>query len=212
MSFQVKQPVSQIKLTNVSIVRLKKGKKRFEIACYKNKVLEWRSGIETDLDAVLQIPNIFLNVSKGQTAPSADLAKAFGRDVSVDDIILEILAKGELQVGEKERAAQMGRVHNEVVGIVASKLVDPRTKRVYTTGMIEKALDMLSSQAHQDRDKDKEGKGGGAPPTPSTGEKGESKPRPAAATVKEKDHTWTGVVTNKSAKSAEDTADRGRRR
>ncbi len=120
----INQPSNQIKLTNVSLVRLKKAKKRFEIACYKNKVLEWRNGIEKDLDNVLQI-NVFLNVSKGQTAPSADLAKAFGPKTSVNDIILEILSKGELQVGEKERHAQLERGQNEGVGRVASKLVEP---------------------------------------------------------------------------------------
>ncbi|OAQ70490.1 hypothetical protein VFPPC_02948 [Pochonia chlamydosporia 170] len=196
MSRQINQPSNQIKLTNVSLVRLKKGKKRFEIACYKNKVMEWRSGIETDLDNVLQIPNVFLNVSKGQTAPKEDLEKAFGKGKSTDDIVLEILKKGELQVGEKERAAQLERVHNEVIGIVASKLVDPRTKRVYTFGMIEKALDMLSSQAHS-TDKDKSAtasataSGAG---TPATGDDGEAKPRT-------KEHNWTGMVTTKSAKS-----------
>lgn len=188
----INQPSNQIKLTNVSLVRLKKAKKRFEIACYKNKVLEWRSGIETDLDNVLQIPNVFLNVSKGQTAPTADLAKAFGPKTPVNDIILEILNKGELQVGEKERHAQLERVHNEVVGIVASKLVDPKTKRVYTTGMIEKALDMLSSQGSQAQ-QDKSAPGSG-PGTPATGETGEAKP-------KVKEHVWTGVVATKSAKS-----------
>ncbi|OTB20479.1 hypothetical protein K445DRAFT_72095 [Daldinia sp. EC12] len=185
---------NQIKLTNVSLVRLKKGKKRFEIACYKNKVLEWRSGIETDLDEVLQIPNVFLNVSKGQTAPSADLAKAFGKDKPLNDIILEILNKGELQVGEKERSAQLDRVHNEVISIVASKLVDPRTKRVYTTGMIEKALDMLSSQAHQQQGDKKNSEAGSGAGTPATGDDAEAKPRT-------KEHNWTGVVTTKSAKS-----------
>lgn len=169
-------------------MRLKKAKKRFEIACYKNKVLEWRNGIEKDLDNVLQINNVFLNVSKGQTAPSADLAKAFGPKTSTEDIILEILAKGELQVGEKERHAQLERVHNEVVGIVASKLVDPKTKRVYTTGMIEKALDMLSSQGSQAQ---AAGSGTG---TPATGEEGEAK-------QKTKEHFWTGVIATKSAKS-----------
>lgn len=189
---QIQQPSNQIKLTNVSLVRLKKGKKRFEIACYKNKVMEWRSGIETDLDNVLQIPNVFLNVSKGQTAPREDLEKAFGKGKSTDDIVLEILKKGELQVGEKERAAQLQRVHNEVIGIVASKLVDPRTKRVYTSGMIEKALDMLSSQAHANAgEKSAAGSGAG---TPATGDDGEAKPRA-------KEHNWTGVVTTKSAKS-----------
>ncbi|KAM4054790.1 shwachman-Bodian-Diamond syndrome (SBDS) protein [Hirsutella rhossiliensis] len=190
MSRQINQPSNQIKLTNVSLVRLKKGKKRFEIACYKNKVLEWRSGIETDLDNVLQIPNVFLNVSKGQTAPKEDLEKAFGKGKPANDIILEILKKGELQVGDKERAAQLERVHNEVVGIVASKLVDPRTKRVYTSGMIEKALDMLSSQAHGgDRSNTTSAAG-----TPATGDDGEAKPRT-------REHSWTGVVTTKSAKS-----------
>lgn len=187
----INQPSNQIKLTNVSLVRLKKAKKRFEIACYKNKVLEWRSGIEKDLDNVLQIPNVFLNVSKGQTAPNADLAKAFGKDVPVQDIILEILNKGELQVGEKERHAQLERVHNEVIGIVASKLVDPKTKRVYTTGMIEKALEMLSSQGSQAQQDKNVGSGTA---TPTTGEDGEAKP-------KSKEHVWTGVIATKSAKS-----------
>jgi len=187
----INQPSNQIKLTNVSLVRLKKAKKRFEIACYKNKVLEWRSGIETDLDNVLQINSVFLNVSKGQTAPSADLAKAFGAKTSVNDIILEILNRGELQVGEKERHAQLERVHNEVVGIVASKLVDPKTKRVYTTGMIDKALDMLSSQGSQAQQEKAAGSGAG---TPATGEEGEAKP-------KAREHVWTGVVAAKSAKS-----------
>jgi ribosome maturation protein SDO1 len=95
------------------------GKKRYEIACYKNKVLEWRSGVEKDLDNVLQIPNVFLNVSKGQVAPKEDLAKAFGSKTDLNEIILEILSKGELQVGEKERQAQLERVHNEVIDIVA---------------------------------------------------------------------------------------------
>jgi hypothetical protein len=38
------QPVGQRKHTNIIIVSLHRGKKRFEIACYPNKVLEWRSG------------------------------------------------------------------------------------------------------------------------------------------------------------------------
>lgn len=190
MSRQINQPSNQIKLTNVSLVRLKKGKKRFEVACYKNKVLEYRSGIETDLDNVMQIPNVFLNVSKGQTAPRDDLDKAFGKGRSVEDIALEILNKGEIQVGEKERAAQAERVHHEVVGIVASKVVDPRTKRVYTTGMIEKALDMLRSGAAG-------GNEAAAAPA-STGGEGEGEGEEAPAKPKP---TWTGVATNKSAKS-----------
>lgn len=171
-------------------MRLKKGKKRFEIACYKNKVLEYRSGVETDLDNVLQIPSVFLSVSKGQTAPSADLQKAFGPKTSMDDIIQEILKKGEMQVGEKERHAHTERLEKEVLDIVAGKLIDPRSKRVYTSGMIGKALEMLSSQGGaQHKHEDKKGEGSGA-----------QTPTIEGATKKELP-TWTGVVTTKSAKS-----------
>ncbi|KAL8717810.1 MAG: hypothetical protein Q9225_004983 [Loekoesia sp. 1 TL-2023] len=191
MPQNINQPSNQIRLTNVSLVRLKKGKKRFEIACYKNKVLEYRSGVETDLDNVLQIPSVFLSVSKGQTAPTQDLAKAFGPKTSVNDIIMEILNKGEMQVGEKERHAQLERVHNEVIDIVAGKLIDPRSKRVYTTGMIEKALDQLSSHGGAAHKSD-ESKGSGTA-TPTNGESGKEKAKEMP--------TWTGVVTTKSAKS-----------
>ena len=167
------------------------GKKRFEIACYKNKVMEYRSGVETDLDNVLQIPSVFLSVSKGQTAPTQDLAKAFGAKIPVNDIIMEILNKGEMQVGEKERHAQLERVHTEVIDIVAGKLVDPRSKRVYTTGIIDKALDQLSSQGGASH-KSGEGKGSGTA-TPTNAEYSQEKAKEMP--------TWTGVVTTKSAKS-----------
>ena len=172
---------------------MKKGKKRFEIACYKNKVLEYRSGAETDLDNVLQIHNVFLSVSKGQTAPSAELEKAFGKEKSVDDIIQEILKKGEMQVGEKERGAQKERLQREVIDIVAGKVVDPRSKRVYTTGMIEKALEQLSSHGAQHKQEEAHGKSSGTATPTVDGEEGKGKKKDMP--------TWTGVVTSKSAKS-----------
>lgn len=187
----IQQPANQIKLTNVSLVRYKKGKKRFELACYKNKLLEYRSGNETDLDNVLQIPTIFLNASKGETAPNAELLKAWpqpaqsqepsqaqgggkkkkgkGKAATHDDgdddkswkdaIIEEILKKGEIQVNANERKELLDRMEKEIVEEVAQRLVDPQTKRVYTTGMIKKGLDVLSKQ------------GGHAPPQDSLSHK-----------------------------------------
>ncbi|KAG9314689.1 hypothetical protein JVU11DRAFT_5495 [Chiua virens] len=135
----INQPSNQIKLTNVSIVRLKKGGKRFEVACYKNKVQEWRNGVETDLDDVLQISNVFTNVSKGEMAKSNDLQKSFGTS-SVDDVVKEILKKGELQVGEKEREHDLASLRKEIATLVAEKCVDPATQHPYPVGIIEKAM------------------------------------------------------------------------
>jgi len=120
-------------------VRLKKGGKRFEIACYKNKVQEWRNGVETNLDDVLQISNVFVNVSKGEVAKHGDLQKAFGK-AAVDDIVKEILQKGEVQVGEKEREHDLSSLRKEIATLVAEKCVDPATQKPYPVGMIEKAM------------------------------------------------------------------------
>ncbi|KAJ2928908.1 hypothetical protein H1R20_g8354, partial [Candolleomyces eurysporus] len=136
---QIQQPSNQIKLTNVAIVRLKKGGKRFEIACYKNKVQEWRTGVETNLDDVLQISNVFVNVSKGEVAKTGDLQKAFGK-TDVEAIVAEILKKGEVQVNEKEREHDLTSLRKEIATLVAEKCVDPETQRPYSVGIIEKAM------------------------------------------------------------------------
>ncbi|KAF2735650.1 Shwachman-Bodian-diamond syndrome protein [Polyplosphaeria fusca] len=142
------QPSNQVRLTNVAYVRMRKGKKRYEIACYKNKVVEYRREIEKDPENVLQMHEVYLNASRGQLASKADLVKGFG-NIPLKEIIEDILRHGELQVGTKERQAELDRMKTEVINIVASKLVDPKTKRVYTTGMIVKALDQLSAQSTQ---------------------------------------------------------------
>ncbi|CAB1348941.1 unnamed protein product [Coregonus sp. 'balchen'] len=105
-------PTNQIRLTNVAVVRMKKGGKRFEIACYKNK---------------------------GQVAKKDDLSKAFGTD-DLTEICKQILAKGELQVSDKERQSQLETSFRDIATIVAEKCVNPETKRPYTVNLIERAM------------------------------------------------------------------------
>ena len=72
-------------------------------------------------------------------------------------------------------------MEKEVLDIVSGRLVDPTTKRVYTPGMISKALDQLTSASGQQAQQNVEENG-----------TGEAKPRKPM---------WTGVSSNKSAKS-----------
>jgi ribosome maturation protein SDO1 len=58
---------------------------------------------ERDLDEVLQTTAIFANVGKGVMAAKEDLMEAFGT-TDEEKICLEILSKGELQVGLQGRA------------------------------------------------------------------------------------------------------------
>ncbi|XP_073971640.1 SBDS ribosome maturation factor [Rhodnius prolixus] len=132
-------PTNQIRLTNVAVVRMKKAGKRFEIACYKNKVVSWRNNVEKDIDEVLQTHTVFTNVSKGQVAKKEDLLKAFGKD-ELTEICKEILKKGELQVSDKERQNQLDSLFKDIATNVADKCVNPETKRPYPVSMIEKAM------------------------------------------------------------------------
>ncbi|CAG9585201.1 unnamed protein product [Danaus chrysippus] len=132
-------PTNQIRLTNVAIVRLKKGGKRFEIACYRNKVVSWRNKLEKDIDEVLQTHTVFINVSKGQVAKKEDLMKVFGKDDQTE-ICKEILEKGELQVSDKERQSQIDSLFKDIATTVADKCINPETKRPYPVSIIEKAM------------------------------------------------------------------------
>lgn len=136
---RINTPTNQKLLTNVAVVRMKKAGKRFEIACYKNKVLSWRQGVEKDIDEVLQAQTVFINVSKGQVAKKDDLLKAFETADQLE-ICKLLLDKGDLQVSDKERQAQQEAVFKDMAAIIAEKCLNPDNQRPYPTSLIEKAM------------------------------------------------------------------------
>lgn len=139
MSGPLFQPICQVRLTNVSVVRLKSRGYRFEVACYKNKVLNWRSGIESNIDEVLQTRTVFHNVSKGEFAKRESLLIVFGTD-DQEEICKRILSKGEIQVAEKERKVTLENNFKDIVTILTELGVNPSTGLPLTRGMVEGAL------------------------------------------------------------------------
>ena len=135
----MKTPQNQKRLTNVAIVRYKKSGQRFEVACYPNTVEAWREGIETKVDEVLQSRQVFVNVSKGELVKWEQVTRAFATD-DEKTILEEILAKGELQVGEKEREAALTKMRKEVATLLANMSVNPTTMRPYPVTLIEKVM------------------------------------------------------------------------
>ena len=53
---------------------------------------------------------------------------------------IQILAKGELQVSEKERSHNLDQMFRDIATIVADKCVNPESKRPYPVTLIEKAM------------------------------------------------------------------------
>lgn len=94
---------------------------------------------EKDIDEVLQTHTVFTNVSKGQVAKKEDLIKAFGKEDQTE-ICKDILAKGELQVSDKERQSHLDALFKDIATTVADKCVNPEMKRPYPVTTIEKAM------------------------------------------------------------------------
>jgi ribosome maturation protein SDO1 len=140
MSRPITQPINQVKLTNVAVVRYNKGGHRFEIACYRNKVMDYRAGLETDLSEVLQSDRIFTNVSKGQFAKSSELEKVFGT-TNQEDIARTILEKGDsLQVSDLERQQHMQNTLSQIATWISQHCVHPESQRPYTFAHVKTLL------------------------------------------------------------------------
>lgn len=139
---KINQPANQIRLTNVAVVRLRQKGQRFEIACFPNKVRDWRSGVEKDVREVLQSHRIFVNVSKGEFARDVDLDLCFGTH-DVDNISTIILNKGDVQLSAKERQLARDGFIKEVCSLTAERLISIKTGLPLTPAMVENTAKQL---------------------------------------------------------------------
>jgi ribosome maturation protein SDO1 len=147
MSRQITQPVNQVRLTNVAVVRLTRHGHRFEVACYRNKIVNYRQGTETDLSEVLQTTTVFTNVSKGQFAKSSLLQECFGTS-DEEEVCRFILEKGEVQISDQERAAMLENMLREVASMVSEKCINPVNRRQYTMAQIREAMKSAGFMVH----------------------------------------------------------------
>ena len=70
---------------------------------------------------------IFANLEQGDIAKSEDLIEAFGTD-NEDVVCVEVLNKGEFQVSEEERQAQVEQLFKDVAARVTDMCVNPETQ------------------------------------------------------------------------------------
>jgi len=136
---RIKAPNTQKRLTNIVVVRLHREGIRFEVACYPNKVEEWRRKVETDLDEVLQRQVVFLNVSKGEVARDDELQNSFGT-TEQEKICRIILESGQIQVSEKERKQDNEKLFKDIASLIVEKCINAETKQTFPLGVIENAM------------------------------------------------------------------------
>ncbi|KII61416.1 Ribosome maturation protein SBDS [Thelohanellus kitauei] len=131
-------PTNQIRFTNVAVVRHKIKGKKFEVACYRNKIAGWRSGIETKLEDVIQSNQVFKDVATGSIATKKELLETFGTE-DIVSVIKKILTNGTYQMSDKEREEALSSIFKTVASTITSSVVSPQNN-MYPQSMIEKAL------------------------------------------------------------------------
>ncbi|KAA6386969.1 MAG: putative ribosome maturation protein SBDS [Streblomastix strix] len=94
---------------------------------------------ERDIDEVLQTKEVYQNVSKGIFAKS-DLLKACFQSDNREQICLEILETGELQLGEKERDIANTTTFRDIATFIVERCVQSETNAALPVEMIEKEL------------------------------------------------------------------------
>lgn len=151
MSARMQVPLSQRRHTNVAAVRYTKNGHKLEIACYKNKVISYRNGVETRLDEVLQIDRVFTNISRGLFASEKDIQAVFGKGTTEEDALKYILVHGELQVAQHEREVEVNQMFTDIALIISQKCVNEVTQRPFPAQVIEQALRSIGAAVRLDQ-------------------------------------------------------------
>ena len=139
MRGQINQPETQKWLTNVISVSYDVKNLHFEIACYVNKVRAFRSGVEKNIEQVLQTDTIFNDMVQGEVSSTEKLLEGFGT-TDKKTICELILQKGKIQLSEQERQAEQDRLIKEIVTIICQRTTCPDTGLPYPAALIEQTI------------------------------------------------------------------------
>ena len=87
----------------------------------------------------MQIDKIFTNATRGEEASKKDI-KVFGTKLDKDQIMMEILNKGDFQVSELEREAGLESIRKEIAHQIVSMCVSSKDLSLFPLSIILKAM------------------------------------------------------------------------
>jgi len=151
----LKQPVGQKVFTNISIVKLKLGKSRFELACYPNKVQDYRDKKEKDINEVLQAQEIFTDAIKGDLCPRKVLKEVFPK-MTYQEVIKLILDKGDIQTGEREREKGTANLKRYISNIIVQKTYNTDNGLPFPQDIVTQALDDINFKYNEKENEKKQ--------------------------------------------------------
>ncbi len=123
----------------ITVARLEKYGKRFEILVNVDKAWRYRNGEKIDIYEILEGEFIYYDVRQGLKASESDLRKVFGTD-DVYRVAELILKEGELLLTSEQRKELIEAKKRQIIDFLARNTIDPRTGLPHPPKRIELAM------------------------------------------------------------------------
>ena len=123
-----------------TIVRLNVGNDKFEILVKPDLALEYKLGKRNDLSSVLISDEIYSDANKGSRISTDKLNKHF-KTTNSNEIIKQILLKGELNLTTDQRRKMVEEKRKQIIQYINKNFVDPKTKLPHPIQRIENGLE-----------------------------------------------------------------------
>ena len=124
-------------------VKFKSGKDEFQVLVDFDKLNEFKKKpTEISVYDVLADQKIFKDQRKGEVASEHHLKAAFGAK-SEEEVLKEILLKGECQIPTSYLNKMREEKKRQVINYIAENAINPATKGRYTISMIESEINKV---------------------------------------------------------------------
>ena len=124
----------------LSIARLEKGGKRYEIFVDVEKAWKYKNGEHINIKEIIEGEFIYYDANRGLKASEAELKKIFGTE-DVYAIAETILKNGELLLTTEQRRELIEQKKRQIIDAISRNAVDPRTNAPIPVKRIELALE-----------------------------------------------------------------------
>jgi len=124
----------------ITIARIKKFGKNFEISVDPDKALQYKKGLIKDIDEVLLAERIFTDAKKGLASSQQDLQLAF-KTIDFRSIADIILKQGEVQLTADFRSQEREQKLKKLIYLIHRQAIDPKTGFPHPESRIAAAIE-----------------------------------------------------------------------
>jgi len=125
-------------MSNVE-ARLKVKGKEFQILVDVDKALEFKRGVDVNIQNVLAANEVFYDIKKGLKASNSDLEDSFGT-TDIEEIAKKIITQGEIVLPSEYKKREVEDKVKQVIDFFAKNAIDPTTGKPHPEKRIEDAI------------------------------------------------------------------------